>query len=171
MAEVIKYGAIYDLEFFKYLMKRETTLENIEYIIKRCCEIKAEIVEKDELDLGLRMILNYGHTLGHAIEKYYNYGRYTHGEAISIGMYEITRLSEKLGYTKEGTAEKIKGILLKYNLPITDTVSIEELVETMKSDKKNISGVLNFIFLKEIGEVEVVGIEEISLHSKLKTNN
>jgi 3-dehydroquinate synthase len=171
MAEVIKYGAIYDLEFFKYLMKREITLENIEYIIKRCCEIKAEIVEKDELDLGLRMILNYGHTLGHAIEKYYNYGRYTHGEAISIGMYEITRLSEKLGYTKEGTAEKIKGILLKYNLPITDTVSIEELVETMKSDKKNISGVLNFIFLKEIGEVEVVGIEEISLHSKLKNNN
>jgi 3-dehydroquinate synthase len=163
MAEVIKYGAIYDLEFFDYLNSKSSVLEDIEITIKRCCEIKAEVVEKDELDMGLRMILNYGHTLGHAIEKHYNFGKYTHGEAISIGMYEITRLSEKLGYTKEGTSEKIKEILLKYNLPMIDAVSINELVETMKSDKKNISGTLNFIFLKEIGEVEVVGVEEEKL--------
>ena len=164
MAEVIKYGAIYDKDFFYYLNSKSDVLEDIEVTIKRCCEIKAEIVEKDELDLGLRMILNYGHTLGHAIEKYYNYGKYTHGEAISIGMYEITKLSEKLGYTKKGTSIEIKKILEKYELPITDTVSVKELVEIIKSDKKNISGVLNFIFLKEIGEVEIVKIEEETLN-------
>ena len=163
MAEVIKYGAIYDNEFFDYLMKKEnlkTSMEDIEKIIKRCCEIKAKVVEIDELDLGLRMILNFGHTLGHAIEKYYNYGKYTHGEAISIGMYEITKLGERLGITKIGESEKIKEILKKYELPIEDNVKLEDLIEIMKTDKKNISGILNFIFLSEIGKVEMKKVPE-----------
>lgn len=160
MAEVIKYGAIYDKTFFEYLNSKNNILEDIEKTLKRCCEIKAEVVEKDEFDTGIRMILNYGHTLGHAIEKYYNYGKYTHGEAISIGMHEVTLLGEKLGITKIGEAEKIKNILLKYKLPIEDKVEIKDLIEAIKSDKKNISGTLNFIFLKEIGKVEIVGIKE-----------
>ncbi|MCS5420999.1 MULTISPECIES: 3-dehydroquinate synthase [Psychrilyobacter] len=167
MAEVIKYGAIYDSEFFDYLLGKEdlkSSMTDIEKIIKKCCEIKAKIVEKDELDLGLRMILNFGHTLGHAIEKYYNYGKYTHGEAISIGMYDITKLGERLGITKPGVSDKIKEILKKYNLPIEDEVEIKDLIEIMKTDKKNISGILNFIFLSEIGKVEIkkVGEEEIT---------
>lgn len=163
MGEVIKYGAIYDKTFFNYLLNKEEILEDIENVIKKCCSIKAEIVEKDEFDTGMRMILNYGHTLGHAIEKYYNFGKYIHGEAISIGMYEITRIGEKLGVTKAGESEKVKEILLKYGLPIEDKVETKELLEAMKSDKKNISGVINFILLKEVGKVEVVKIKEEEL--------
>ena len=117
------------------------------------------------------MILNFGHTLGHAIEKYYNYGKYTHGEAISIGMYGITKLGEQLGITKAGESEKIKEILIRYNLPTEDEVEIKDLIEIMKTDKKNISGVLNFIFLKEIGEVEIVKIKEEELDFQRITNN
>ncbi|WP_028855532.1 3-dehydroquinate synthase [Psychrilyobacter atlanticus] len=170
MAEVIKYGAIYDNEFFNYLLEKEdlkSSMEDIEKIIKRCCEIKAKIVEVDELDLGLRMILNFGHTLGHAIEKYYDYTKYTHGEAISIGMYEITILGEKLGITKTGESKKIKEILKKYELPIEDKVNLGDLIEIMKSDKKNISGILNFIFLSEIGKVEVKKVAEEEIGNKL----
>ena len=170
MAEVIKYGAIYDNEFFEYLLEKENlknTMLDIEKSIRRCCEIKAKIVEIDELDLGLRMILNYGHTLGHAIEKYYNYTKYTHGEAISIGMYEITKLGERLGITKLGESEKIKKILEMYNLPLEDEVKQEDLIEIMKTDKKNISGVLNFIFLSEVGKVEIKKIAEEEITNKL----
>ncbi|OQY42687.1 MAG: 3-dehydroquinate synthase [Fusobacteriia bacterium 4572_74] len=170
MAEVIKYGVIYDIEFFDYLLGKEDLkgfMADIKKIIKKCCEIKAKIVEKDELDIGIRMILNFGHTLGHAIEKYYNYTKYTHGEAISIGMYEITRLGEKLGITKAGESDKIKQILKKYNLPIEDEVKLEDLIEIMKTDKKNISGILNFIFLSEIGKVEIKKVTEEEIANKL----
>ena len=170
MAEVIKYGAIYDNEFFNFLLDKKDikdSMNHIEKIIKRCCEIKAKIVEIDELDMGLRMILNFGHTLGHAIEKYYNYTKYTHGEAISIGMYEITRLGERLNITKLGESEKIKEILQNYNLPIEDEVKLKDLVEIMKTDKKNISGVLNFIFLSEIGEVKIKKVAEEEITNKL----
>lgn len=170
MAEVIKYGAIYDNGFFNDLLEKKNlkdSIEDIEKIIRRCCEIKAKIVEIDELDMGLRMILNFGHTLGHAIEKYYDYTKYTHGEAISIGMYKICKLGEKLGITKIGESEKIKEILKKYELPIEDKVKLEDLIEIMKGDKKNISGVLNFIFLSEIGKVKVKKIEEEKIRNKL----
>lgn len=170
MAEVIKYGAIYDNEFFEYLLGKEglkDSMVDIEKIIKKCCEIKAKIVEIDELDMGLRMILNFGHTLGHAIEKYYDYTKYTHGEAISIGMYEITRLGEKLGITNAGESKKIKEILTKYGLPIEDRVEIKDLIEIMKTDKKNISGILNFIFLSEIGKVDIKKVAEEEIADKL----
>jgi len=170
MAEVIKYGAIYDNGFFNFLLDKKDikdSMKDIEKIIKRCCEIKAKIVEIDEMDMGLRMILNFGHTLGHAIEKHYNYTKYTHGEAISIGMYEITKLGEKLKITKAGESEKIKEILQNYNLPIEDKVRLEDLVEIIKTDKKNISGILNFIFLSEIGRVEVKKVGEKEITNRL----
>ena len=95
MAEVIKYGCIKDEEFFNKLLNykdKEEVMNNIEYIIHNCCKIKKEVVEKDEKDTGERMLLNFGHTIGHAIEQYYKYSKYTHGEAVAIGMYEITKL-------------------------------------------------------------------------------
>ena len=127
-------------------------MHNIEYIIHNCCKIKKEVVEKDEKDTGESMLLNFGHTIGHAIEQYYNYSKYTHGEAVAIGMYEITKLSEELGITKKGTMDIIKDILIKYQLPYELTIDIKEILETMKLDKKNIGNNLNLIFLKEIGE-------------------
>ncbi|HAS79748.1 MAG TPA: 3-dehydroquinate synthase, partial [Fusobacteriaceae bacterium] len=99
--------------------------------------------------------------------KYYNYTKYTHGEAISIGMYEITRLGERLNITKLGESEKIKEILQNYNLPIEDEVKLKDLVEIMKTDKKNISGILNFIFLSEVGSVEIKKISEKEITEKL----
>lgn len=155
MAEVIKYGCIRDKEFLGNLINysnKKEVMHNIEYIIHNCCKIKKEIVEKDEKDMGQRMLLNFGHTIGHAIEQYFNYTKYTHGEAVAIGMYEITKLSEELGITKIGTKEVIKDILIKYQLPYELTIDINELTETMKLDKKNLENNINLIFLKEIGE-------------------
>ena len=95
------------------MLSTKEVMENIEYIIHTCCNIKRQVVENDEKDTGERMILNFGHTIGHAIEKYYNYKKYTHGEAVAIGMYEITKISEKSNDTDLGTSDVIKEILLK----------------------------------------------------------
>ena len=111
MAEVIKYGCIKDKMFFEFLYEMENNsdvIDNMERVIHKCCDIKRIVVESDEKDKGERMLLNFGHTLGHAIEQYYNYTKYTHGEAVAIGMYEITKISEAKGLTVKGTAERIK---------------------------------------------------------------
>ena len=166
MAEVIKYGCIKDSEFFKKLQSfknKEEVMNNIEYVIHNCCKIKKEVVEKDEKDTGDRMLLNFGHTIGHAIEQYYNFSKYTHGEAVAIGMYEITKLSETLGETKKGEAEIIKDILIKYNLPYKLDVSIDEIKEAMTLDKKNLGKKLNLIFITEIGNSFVKPIDQSQL--------
>lgn len=159
MAEVIKYGCIKDKDFFDKLMKykdKEEVMNNIEYIIHNCCKIKKEVVEKDEKDTGERMLLNFGHTIGHAIEKYYKYNKYTHGEAVAIGMYEITKISEDSFETEKGTADIIKNILIKYNLPYKLDINLNEIKETISLDKKNINNKLNLIFLNKIGESKIV---------------
>ena len=155
MAEVIKYGCIKDKNFFYELKNYKNKLEvinNIEKIINNCCKIKRDVVEKDEKDKGDRMLLNFGHTLGHGIEQYYNYQRYTHGEGVAIGMYSITRISEEMGLTKKGTAEEIKELLIQYELPWKIDLKIGDIIEAVSLDKKNIGGNLNVILLKEIGE-------------------
>lgn len=156
MAEVIKYGLIKDKNLFELLDScgsRENVMKHIDEIIYRCCDIKREVVEKDEKDTGERMTLNFGHTLGHAIEKYFNYDKYTHGEGISIGMYEITKISEGRGLTALGTADKIKNIFVKYNLPYNVEIdNKDEVIDTISLDKKNINNVLNLIILKDVGE-------------------
>lgn len=159
MGEVIKYGCIKDKEFFEKLYNlksREEVMDHIEDIIYICCNIKKTVVEKDEKDLGERMLLNFGHTLGHAIEKYYNFKGFSHGEAISIGMYTISLIGEKKGLTKQGTASRIKNILVNYGLPyeveIKDTDSI---IDTISLDKKNMGNTLKVILLKSIGESSI----------------
>lgn len=156
MGEVIKYGCIRDKDLFlklKDLKSREEVMEHIEDIVYTCCNIKRQVVENDEKDLGERMILNFGHTLGHAIETYYNFTEYSHGEAISIGMYNITLKSEALGITKKGTSEQIKEILINHGLPYeVDLEDNKAVVETISLDKKNLGKVLKVILLKDIGE-------------------
>lgn len=159
MAEVIKYGCIKDAKFFNKLLEyknKEEVMNNIEYIIHNCCKIKKKVVEKDEKDTGERMLLNFGHTIGHAIEQYYNYKKYTHGEAVAIGMYEITKISEASGETEKGTAEIIKNILIKYSLPYKLDVDINKIREAISLDKKNIDNKLNLIFINKIGESKIV---------------
>ena len=103
------------------------------------------------------MKLNFGHTFGHAIEKYFDYNTYTHGEAVAIGMYNITLNSEESRYTKEGTSERIKAILIKYGLEYRmPEIDEEELDKIIRSDKKNLSDKLNLIYLKRIGEANIV---------------
>ena len=159
MSEVIKYGCIKDKEFFFNLLSykdKEEVMKNIEYIIYNCCKIKKEVVENDEKDTGERMLLNFGHTIGHAIEQYYKYSRYTHGEAVAIGMYEITKISESLNESKEGTSKLIKDILIQYNLPYNLDLKLEDIRETIALDKKNLNKKLNLIFISEIGKSKIV---------------
>ena len=156
MAEVIKYGCIKDRDFFymlKSLKSREEVMNNIEDILYKCCYIKKFVVERDEKDLGERMLLNFGHTLGHAIEKYYNFTGYSHGEAVAIGMYNISLKSEDEGITEKGVAEEIKEILINYDLPYkVDIKDNNKIIDTISLDKKNIGNVLKVILLKSIGE-------------------
>lgn len=156
MAEVIKYGAIKDKDLFDSLMgfkNREELFKNIEKVIYTCCSIKKDVVEKDEKDTGERMLLNFGHTIGHAIEKIYNYKTYTHGEGVAIGMYAMTEYSEREGITEKGTTEKIRNILIKYNLPYEmPKVNRDDMLKAIKLDKKNIGRNMHIILLKRIGE-------------------
>ncbi len=151
MAEVIKYGCIKDKNLFENI-KDKGALENIELIIERCCDIKRQTVEKDEYDTGERMLLNFGHTIGHAIERYYNYERYSHGEAVAIGMYNICLIGEKKGITLPQTAEKIKEVLIKNNLPYRLDIGVDKLKGIIESDKKSQGKYINLVFLKEIGD-------------------
>ena len=156
MGEVIKYGCIKDRELFNklaLLKNRDELMEHIEDIVYTCCNIKRLVVEKDEKDLGERMLLNFGHTLGHAIETFYNYKGYSHGEAVAVGMYNITLESEELGITEKGTAQKINDILVNYGLPYEMKISDNEaIVNTIALDKKNLGSVLKVILLKSIGD-------------------
>ena len=156
MAEVIKYGCIKDREFFyklKSLKNRTEVMDNIEDIIYNCCLIKKTVVEIDERDLGERMLLNFGHTLGHAVEKYYNFTGYSHGEAVAIGMYNISLESESRGLTKKGVSEEIKDILINYGLPYeVDLEDNQSIVDTIALDKKNLGKILKVILTTDIGE-------------------
>ena len=160
MGEVIKYGLIDDKELFNKLYNaggRNDVMKIIDDVIHTCCDIKRIVVEKDEKDTGLRMILNFGHTIGHAIEKYFNFEKYTHGEAISIGMYEITKISEEKGLTEKGTADRIINILVKYDLPYDVKIdNKEEIIDTISLDKKNLNNVLNLIVLDKIGSCRII---------------
>ncbi|WP_315081057.1 3-dehydroquinate synthase [uncultured Clostridium sp.] len=156
MAEVIKYGCIKYKDFFyklKEFKAKDEVMDNIEDIIYACCNIKRIVVENDEKDKGERMLLNFGHTLGHAIEAYYNFNKYTHGEAVGIGMYKITKMSEEKGVTLKGSADEIKDILIQYSLPYDiDIENLDEILEIISLDKKNINNVLKIVLLESIGE-------------------
>lgn len=155
MAEVIKYACIRDNELFNMLT--EDINDCMDEIVHRCLEIKRSVVEKDEFDTGERMILNFGHTFGHAVEKMYGYGTYTHGEAVAIGMLKITEATEKMGYTVQGTADALKNLLGKYGLLFPDfTFNCDEAQNIMSLDKKGDGGSINYIFIKEIGKCEIV---------------
>jgi 3-dehydroquinate synthase len=156
MAEVIKYGVIYDREFFDYLKVNKDEILNLNpihltHIISRSCQIKAEVVSLDEREAGLRAILNFGHTIGHAIETVTKYKRFLHGEAIAIGMCAASKLSS---ISKEELHEIID-LISSYGLPteIPDDIDRDSIITAMTLDKKAVSGDITFILPKNIGEV------------------
>ncbi len=165
MAEVIKYGAIWDAGLFGLLEQIKTKEElfaKIAEIVYTCCDIKRQVVEEDELDTGGRMILNFGHTFGHAIEKEYHYQTYTHGEAVAVGMVMACEYGEKIGMTHPGTKERMEKILTQFHLPLETEMSAKSMQEAMAVDKKGDGEKINLILLKEIGKVEVLKIDKAS---------
>lgn len=159
MAEVIKYGAIMDEDLFSFIegiSTKEELLDSMEEIVYLCCDKKRQVVEEDELDTGLRMILNFGHTFGHAIEKQGNYQVYTHGEAVAVGMVMACRYGEKIGLTKSGTRARMEEVLQRFRLPVSAEISKDVFLQAISHDKKGSGNLLNLILLKEIGKVEIV---------------
>lgn len=168
IAEVIKYSMISETELFANLNSyrdEQDFLNHIEFIIATCCKIKQKFVEEDEKDTGARMTLNFGHTIGHAVENFFNYETYTHGEAVAIGMAHITKRSEALGITKSGTATALITLIQKYGLPITATeYNHQELLNSITLDKKNSNSGLHIILLDAIGKTRIQKIKQDEMH-------
>lgn len=168
IGEVIKYSMISQTSLFADLTSYQDDQEflaNIESIISICCQIKQQYVEEDEKDTGSRMTLNFGHTIGHAIENFFHYETYTHGEAISIGMARITEQSEALGITEPGTAKRLIDLIKKFQLPVTATeYNHQALLESITLDKKVAQQHLNIILLAGIGKpfIKKININDMS---------
>ncbi|KJJ85375.1 3-dehydroquinate synthase [Candidatus Omnitrophus magneticus] len=164
LAEVIKYGVIKNAELFKYLERNVDKIlavdkKALERIVYECVNIKARVVEKDELDkLDIRIILNFGHTFGHAIESASGYGTlYNHGEGVAIGMVMAAHMAVKLGEFNKNDFFRLKDLLEKYGLPTrAKNIEREKMLESYKLDKKFIQGVNRFILPEKIGKVKVV---------------
>ncbi len=155
MAEVIKHGMIKSPELFDILSSKDIS-ENMVDIMKRNVSIKGKVVEADEREKGERMLLNFGHTLAHALEKYYNYTGIAHGHAVAVGMSVFTHIAERRGMCKAGVADKLDELLIKCGLPITDKAPLDKLYQLSLHDKKHLSSGMNIVICSDIGKSEVV---------------
>ncbi|MBW4634488.1 MAG: 3-dehydroquinate synthase [Iphinoe sp. HA4291-MV1] len=164
MAEVIKYGVIWDAELFAQMeaskrldQLRYVKAELIESILTRSCQAKADVVGKDEKEAGLRAILNYGHTIGHAVESLTGYRVVNHGEAVAIGMVAAGQIAVKLGMWQKEEAERQDALIQKAGLPtkLPDGVDIEAIIEALQVDKKVQAGKVRFVLPTQIGVVTV----------------
>lgn len=167
MAEVVKYGMIKSRELFDILTENDIH-ENLEDIITRCVSIKAQVVENDEREKGERMLLNFGHTLGHAIEKYYDYTGITHGYAVAIGMSTFTHIAEKCGMCEPGVSAKLDALLTKCHLPLTTEAPMDVLFKNSLGDKKRLSSGMNIIICPEIGTSRICSMSTEEYEKFLK---
>lgn len=158
LAEVIKYGAIFDLDFFEWLEQHIDDLVSLEqtaleYCIQRCCQLKADVVARDETEKGDRALLNLGHTFGHAIEAHLGYGNWLHGEAVAVGMLEAAELSHILGDLTAQDVARLEKLIARANLPTIspDGMAPAEYLPYMWRDKKVLGGQLRLILLKSLG--------------------
>lgn len=162
LAEVIKYGIIYDADLFQRLerdlpkiLKRHG--ETLADIVARSCEIKAEVVAQDETESGVRAILNFGHTIGHGLEAISRYGKYLHGEAISIGQVAAAMLSSRMLGMPQPDVDRIRALFKRAGLPISVRLSgmqRKQLFNAMRLDKKVSAGEIKFVLARRIGQVE-----------------
>ena len=162
LAEVIKYGAILDYEFFEWLEAHIDELvalnnESLQHCIARCCQIKADVVARDETEKGDRALLNLGHTFGHAIETHLGYGNWLHGEAVSTGMMIAAALSEQLGDISVADVSRLEKLLARANLPTLspDSMQLEDYLPHMMRDKKVLAGKLRLVLLKSLGQAYI----------------
>lgn len=162
IAEIIKYGIIEDPKLFDFLEKNskkilEQDTECLAAIIETSCAIKAKVVERDERESNYRMILNFGHTIGHAVEALTDYSQFKHGEAIAVGMVYAAKLSCQLGQCSQEVVQKIESLVEQYGLPSRlPKFSADEYIQTMYRDKKAHDKNIRFILVNDIGTVEIV---------------
>jgi 3-dehydroquinate synthase len=173
MAEVVKYGVVLDRDLFEFLADNVEQLrardkETLLRVIERSCALKAGVVEIDEREEGLRAVLNYGHTIGHAVETLSGYTRFKHGEAVAVGMVQAARFSESQGYAcKEDTA-RITALLSRLELPIElPRYGVEAYANVLLRDKKVRDGGIHFVFNKGIGAHHIGRVEDIPLLLKI----
>lgn len=161
LGEVVKYGCIGDAELFRLLEEcapggRAALMAHIDVILQRCIQAKANVVAQDEHDTGLRMTLNFGHTIGHAVETCQHYAGLSHGEAVALGMAVMTRLTERRGMTAPGTAARLEKLLMALGLPTQlPDIPMADLLSAMGMDKKAAGKTLRVIVLDEIGACRI----------------
>ena len=165
LAEVIKYGPIYDMDFLDWIETNldalmACDLEAMAFAVRRCCEIKADVVSQDEREGGLRAILNFGHTFGHAIEAGMGYGAWLHGEGVGCGMVMATRLSHKMGMVDQAFVDRLTRIVKRAGLPTVAPVldpqdNVGRYMELMRVDKKADAGQIQFILVNGQGKAHV----------------
>lgn len=161
LAEVIKYGMIMDAGFFEWCEQNMTALRALEpaavsYAIRRSCELKADVVSRDERESGVRAILNFGHTFGHAIEAGLGYGQWLHGEAVGCGMVQAADLSRRVLGLSDGSVARINALVQACGCPVTPPdLGQQRWLELMQGDKKAEAGQLRFVLLDKIGSANV----------------
>ena len=163
LAEVVKYGAIRDAEFFAWIERNVEPLlardaQTLAEAVERCCRHKAGIVQRDEHEHGERALLNFGHTFGHALETAGGYDKLLHGEAVAIGMLMAARLAAALGHAPPEDAERLSHLLARLGLPLFPRFATDpqQLLELMRLDKKAVSGKVRLILWRGVGRAEVV---------------
>lgn len=175
LAEVAKYGVIGSRDFFEFLEDNagkilERNQAVLQDMVEKCCRTKAAVVMRDERDEGLRNILNFGHTIGHALESATHYKKYRHGEAVSIGMVGACLLSAHIGLAGEELAERLKALLVKWGLPVSYPECLfEAAAGHLRYDKKAVAQKLTFVLPRRLGEVETVqGLAEETVREVMK---
>ena len=176
LAEVIKYSIINDREFFSYLqgnMDKALKLDQsvLPSVIKTCCTIKAAITSQDEREGGIRAILNFGHTIGHAIETLTHYHKYSHGEAVSMGMAAAAKLSAAWGYSAADDCRQLITLLEAAGLPARlPALPASDYLQAIQKDKKRAGGNIRMVLMKSIGEVFIEEVPAIKLASAFEDN-
>ena len=161
LGEIVKYGIIYDADFFAFLEEHPSEIlaldpEVLPHVIARSCEIKAEVVSKDERESGLRRILNFGHTMAHAIEEETGYVRYHHGEAVAIGMMGAAYISQELGRIGEDVLERVRRLMQRLQLPTqAEGCTVEHMYRSIFRDKKTVNGKVNWVLMDAVGKVGI----------------
>ncbi|MBI3911799.1 MAG: 3-dehydroquinate synthase [Armatimonadetes bacterium] len=175
LAEIVKNGVIADAELFAYLEGATGEIlarapAALERIVVRSCQIKADVVARDERESGWRAILNFGHTIGHAIEAVAGYGRYRHGEAVAIGMVGAAFLSERGNDWRRAETERLEALLHGLRLPtrLDPPLPEERLLEAARLDKKARGGEVRFVLARRFGEVEVTPVSEARVRAAVR---
>jgi len=176
LAEVIKHGAIADAEFFDWIEVHHQELLSCDssamsHAVERSCEIKSAVVAADEKESGIRAILNFGHTFGHAIESGLGYGEWLHGEAVGCGMVMAADLSSRLGYLNAEEVSRIKKLIAAMGLPDSaPKLGNDRFFDLMRIDKKSEDGEIRYITLEKIGKAKIEAVDDAIVEQVLTTN-